>query len=1603
MKLSARVLIYPFLLFTVSLLLTQPIFAAVAQKSGDQHYTRLISRISRIEGIVQARERGAATGSHEAHFEAAGLNSELAELTKAASALEIRQRAVFMERIGRLEARINRLAERIQRSEHRKATEKRATGKTSLLLAAERTPEPEADRQQGIAAHQAVIKQYEQRKAALIAQQKRNRHVTGSGSISGNITDAVTNEAISYVTVEVYDEAGNWVSLGSADSNGWYSVTGLSTGSYFLTTITWTLYVPEVYDNIVCEPPHLCDPLLGTPVQVVDGQNTQHIDFALDRGGQITGTFTDEPTGATLGNTTIDVYNAEGEWVSFGMSAPDGTYVLREDYPLSSGNYYAIGAMWPADHIHFAELYNNVECPWGDCDPTTGTAIPIAVNTTMTNIDFSLPRGGTIAGNITDTSGTPISDARLKVYDSTGAAAGRGAIDVPGHYVAGPFESGNYYILTQFADSPFINELYNNIVCHPVGACDPATGTLVPVTVHNETSGIDFALVRGGSISGSVADAVTGEPLIGATVTAYSESGDAVSSASTNAKGAYLVQGLLSGNYFVVTSTEGYVNEAYDNMVCQPPYPCDPTTATPVPVSLGANSPGINFLLDTFASIAGTVTDADSGIPLQNVEIQIYDTDDNVVAYAYADADGHYTASGLQPGSYYARTYTEGTAPNYANQLFEGISCPYWFSCDPRSGSPITAIANATIPDIDFALQKAGSISGRVTDSSGSPLGGILLSVYDSNGNEVFNNSGTSASGHYRVMSLAAGTYYIATRSDPPYLNEIFNDIACPTGNCNPLLGEPVTVAAGTETAGIHFVLAYGGSISGTVTDSVSGLPIVGLQMDVYDANGSWVGSTTSGDDGNYVLSGLSSCNYFVATNSFSSGLNYIDQVYDSIVCGPFSCEPTSGTPIPVIAGTGTLNINFILEPGGSFSGIISSAATGDAIYNERVDAYNADGSLAGYGYSDADGLFAIRGLPSGTYYAIKRHADADSYATEMYDNVYCDEDCDVTGGTPITVVQGSETPNINFPLDVGGRITGTVTDEAGHALTRVGLIAYDQAGHYAGYSETDHWGYYALDGLANGPHFLTTWAYDGAPRYINELYDNIPCLTCSPTAGTALPVNIGSTLSSVDLALTRGGTFSGMVTDAATKQGVSRVTIYVYDTAGNLIYHVRSDYSGHFTSFGLPTGQYHAVAVARFENDPLYLDQLYNQVTCHPFYNCDVTTGQPIDVTVGTDKPGISFTLNKGGRISGSITDELTGAGISPGTVDIYDEIGTWKGQASTNYAGEYTTDSLSAGTYYAVASAANYTSELYPDAPCDGCDPTTGYPISVTALATTPGVVFALNTSLGNRVPISNGEQYSATVNTTLTVSAPGVLINDVDPDMDPLTAVLDSNATNGAVTLHPDGSFSYSPRAHFTGTDNFTYHASDGTAAGAPVTVTITVSGEDICLFCDDFEDGQMQPNWTAVKPAWSETGGELVGTPTGRKAIAIANNTVFPGCVNCTIQSEVAMDGGAYARIWVLGWYSDKRNAVELMIDEETDRILLRQRAGGLIVAKRKASFPIDADVPVDVSVSFDGISFAVTVEGTELFTMRAAAPVQAGTVGFTAKNTTLHASQVSVFP
>ncbi|AJC79788.1 serralysin-like metalloprotease domain-containing protein [Rhizobium etli bv. phaseoli str. IE4803] len=100
-------------------------------------------------------------------------------------------------------------------------------------------------------------------------------------------------------------------------------------------------------------------------------------------------------------------------------------------------------------------------------------------------------------------------------------------------------------------------------------------------------------------------------------------------------------------------------------------------------------------------------------------------------------------------------------------------------------------------------------------------------------------------------------------------------------------------------------------------------------------------------------------------------------------------------------------------------------------------------------------------------------------------------------------------------------------------------------------------------------------------------------------------------------------------------------------------------------------------------------------------------------------------------------------------------------------------------------------------------------------------------------NEEIVAAADTYTTSEDTTLVISAPGILANDVDPEGSPIFALdIWSGPSHGQVTVDDDGHFTYAPDANFSGIDSFQYRAatvgySSSLDVSAPVTVTINVT--------------------------------------------------------------------------------------------------------------------------------------------------------------------------------
>jgi hypothetical protein len=90
-------------------------------------------------------------------------------------------------------------------------------------------------------------------------------------------------------------------------------------------------------------------------------------------------------------------------------------------------------------------------------------------------------------------------------------------------------------------------------------------------------------------------------------------------------------------------------------------------------------------------------------------------------------------------------------------------------------------------------------------------------------------------------------------------------------------------------------------------------------------------------------------------------------------------------------------------------------------------------------------------------------------------------------------------------------------------------------------------------------------------------------------------------------------------------------------------------------------------------------------------------------------------------------------------------------------------------------------------------------------------------------NSAPVAVDDSVTTVAESAVTID---VLANDSDLDGDSLSPTALSDPPSGSVSVNADGTITYVPDAGFTGTDGFTYQASDGQALSNTATVKVNV---------------------------------------------------------------------------------------------------------------------------------------------------------------------------------
>jgi len=526
---------------------------------------------------------------------------------------------------------------------------------------------------------------------------------------------------------------------------------------------------------------------------------------------------------------------------------------------------------------------------------------------------------GTISGQVTNSMGTGIADVWVDAYDTSWNYMNSGYTQSDGSYSIEGLPTGSYKLKFTGGDSGYVTQWYNNKT-----SFDDAD--FVAVTEGSTTGGIDATMVLGGTVSGRVTNS-SGSGIAGVWVHAYDASSYYINGGYTQADGNYTIVGIPTGNIRLEFNgrDSGYVSQWYNNKTSM-------DSADAVAVTEGSTTGGIDATMVLGGTVTGQVTNS-TGTGIADVWVDAYDSSGNWMNSGYTQADGNYTIVGLPTGSYKLKFI--GGDSGYVTQWYNNKT-----SMD--SADAVAVTEGSTTGGIDATMVLGGTVSGRVTNSSGSGIAGVWVQAYDSSWNNICYNGYTQADGTYTIVGLPTGSYKLKFNGgDSGYVTQWYNNKTSMDS------ADAVAVTAGGTTNGINATLALGGTVSGRVTNS-SGGGIAGVWVYAYDASSYYINGGYTQADGTYTIVGLPTGNYRLEFNGGDSG--YLGQWYNN------KASFDSADAVVVTAGSITGGINAVLIPSdvdqvtldltisGSGSGTVTSNPTGIAT-NTSVSAQFSKGS----------------------------------------------------------------------------------------------------------------------------------------------------------------------------------------------------------------------------------------------------------------------------------------------------------------------------------------------------------------------------------------------------------------------------------------------------------------------------------------------------------------------------------------------------------------------------------------------------------------------------------------------------------------------------------
>lgn len=1158
-------------------------------------------------------------------------------------------------------------------------------------------------------------------------------------NVTGTVTRASDGTPLQGVSVQAIDTAwgipisnsGSMVTSAVTNASGNFTLV-LPPATYVLRARSGPGVTPAApggyrnmaYSGLRCDNNFDCQVPFGNVVTVAAAP-IAGLNFALQSGSAISGNVTRASDGAPLTGAQINVVGERDGITGFALTDAAGNYTVAG---LPAGRYRVIASEGGTTPTLASELYNNKPCSaFRDCRVLPPDWVTATIGTTTSGINLALDTLGSISGILQDDLGNPVANMGITAYSADRFGMIDAVTDASGAFVVRNLRPGTYRLFSDTAPTPTAPLFAQQPTSHVAGAwpavscavgCNPLEdGNPVVVAAAAVVLPSPFVIQRGRQLQVTVLGPGA-VPVVGAVI----QVGSATASGggfcpATDAAGQCTVGGLTPGSYFVSADAraQNFLLTGIGGATCATTFCSGLGTAITVPASGPVTTTTINPTLG--GTINGTILDAATGVAATNnrARLELFNTTGQLVQQPFQRCVGtptattpttcSFSAAGLPPGTYKG-IFASSSNVGWIDIATNGSPCPRG-ACDQTAIPPLFA-STGTILTVNGTLNRGAVISGRVTDaaSAGPPdfRAFDVVSSFGLAGGIGFNSSlddyaafaQTDRAGFYSTRTgFAPGTTVFAStfllRNNIPfgwgYVDEAYNNLACPFGSCGVATGTGITVGA-TDVTGIDFSLDKGGAIRGTVTATAGGAPIPGVQVSVFTGAGRLAGRANTLQNGNYLVQGLSPGTYFVVT---ANNAGFLDESYNNIPCEPF-CNPVDGTSVTVTGTATTTAINFALDSAASIGGSVRLSGAPQA--NVAVELYGAVGNLIRTQLSTATGGYVFAGLSAGRYFV--RTRDTAGRADVLHANLPCvGGACVVRNGTPIDLAAGANATAIDLAITPPATLSGTITRVPGSTpMSGVSVQLLAPSGAVALTTSTNGSGAFSFTGLSPASYRMVT---RNTPGVVDVAWPAAPCpAACNGLNGSAIAVAAGASVAGQNFTLNAGGSVSGTVRSGPSTP-ITGVTMQVYSATGVPVGQILSNASGNYEFNTLPAGNF----FVRTQQSLGFADQLFNNLPCTGY--CDITGGTPIPVAAGVGTGLVDFTLGGGVSISGTVRDAGTSAGIALARVVAFDLGGFIAGTAQADASGAYTIAGLRPGSYrLRTANLSGYVNRVFGGAAC-------------------------------------------------------------------------------------------------------------------------------------------------------------------------------------------------------------------------------------------------------------------------------------------------------------